>query len=191
MGHLGGDAAAANSVAAVVRDLMCCMCNGIAAAGGILVGNKLGEGDLKLGREYGDKLMKISYVVGIGTALIVCALTPLVLRIADLTDTARKYLFGMMFIMAFYMIWRCVNTIIINGVFAAGGDTKFDMYSLIATMWGFAVPLAILGAFVFGWSIYVVYACTCLDEVGKIPWVMVHFRKHIWVKDLTRERNGL
>ena len=189
MGHLGGDAAAANSVAAVVRDLMCCMCNGIAAAGGILVGNKLGEGDLRLGREYGDKLMKISYVVGIGTALIICALTPFVLRIADLTDTARKYLFGMMFIMAFYMIGRCVNTIIINGVFAAGGDTKFDMYSLIATMWGFAVPLAILGAFVFGWSIYVVYACTCLDEVGKIPWVMYHFRKYKWVKDLTRERN--
>ena len=29
MGHMGTDAAAANSVAAVVRDLVCCMCNGI------------------------------------------------------------------------------------------------------------------------------------------------------------------
>ena len=191
MGHLGGDAAAANSVAAVVRDLMCCMCNGIAAAGGILVGNELGVGNLTLGRQYGEKLMKISYVVGIGTALIICALTPFVLVVADLTDTARKYLLGMMFIMAFYMIGRCVNTIIINGIFAAGGDTKFDMYSLAVTMWGLAVPLAILGAFVFGWSIYIVYACTCLDEVGKIPWVMIHFRKHKWVKDLTRSRDEI
>ena len=37
------------------------------------------------------------------------------------------------------------------------------------------------------WPVPVVYACTCLDEVGKIPWVMYHYRKYIWVKDLTRE----
>lgn len=189
MGHLGGDPAAANSVAAVVRDLMCCACNGIAAAGGIIVGNELGVGNLSLGKQYGYKLMKISFVVGVATALIICALTPLVLRIADLTDAARRNLTGMMFIMAFYMIGRSVNTIIINGIYSAGGDTKFDMYSLAVTMWGLAVPLAFLGAFVFGWNIYIVYACTCLDEVGKIPWVMYHFKKHKWVKDLTRERN--
>ena len=40
MGHMGTDAAAANSVAAVVRDLMCCLCDGISAAGGIIVGNE-------------------------------------------------------------------------------------------------------------------------------------------------------
>ena len=34
MGHLGPDAAAANAIAAVVRDLMCCLCNGIAAGRG-------------------------------------------------------------------------------------------------------------------------------------------------------------
>ncbi|MDY5846392.1 MAG: hypothetical protein SPJ92_07675 [Bariatricus sp.] len=37
------------------------------------------------------------------------------------------------------------------------------------------------------WSVLVAYACTCLDEMGKIPWVMYHYRKYIWVKDLTRE----
>ena len=35
--------------------------------------------------------------------------------------------------------------------------------------------------------VLVVYACTCLDEVGKIPWVMGHYRKYGWVKDLPRE----
>ena len=42
MGHLGTDATAANSVAAVVRDLICCLCNGLGSGGGILVGNELG-----------------------------------------------------------------------------------------------------------------------------------------------------
>lgn len=35
----------------------------------------------------------------------------------------------------------------------------------------------------------VVYACTCLDEVGKIPWVMVRFRKYKWVQDLTQDHS--
>ena len=101
-------------------------------------------------------------------------------------DRARSLFIGMMIIMAFYMIGRCVNTIIINGVFAAGGDTLFDMYSLAVCMWGIAIPLALLGAFVFHWPVLMVYACTCVDEVGKIPWVMIHFRKYKWVKNLTR-----
>ena len=73
---------------------------------------------------------------------------------------------------------------------AAGGDTLFDVYSLAACMWGLAIPLAALGAFVLHWPVLAVYACTCLDEVGKIPWVLHHFRKYKWVKDLTRENAG-
>ncbi len=105
-----------------------------------------------------------------------------------LTDTAHTYLIQMMVVTAFYMIGRCVNTVVINGVFAAGGDTLFDVYSLAVCMWGIAIPTAVLGAFVLHWPVMAVYACTCLDEVGKIPWVMAHFRKYKWVKDLTRER---
>ena len=66
-------------------------------------------------------------------------------------------------------------------------DTVFDMYSLAVSMWGIAIPLALLGAFVFHWPVLAVYSCTCLDEVGKIPWVMIRFRKYKWVKDLTRQ----
>ena len=40
IGHMGADAAAANSVAAVVRDLICCACNGVGTAAGIMVGNE-------------------------------------------------------------------------------------------------------------------------------------------------------
>ena len=150
MGHMGVDAAAANSVAAVVRDLVCCMCNGIGSAAGIIVGNELGAGRLDLGKKY------------------------------------RDYLIWMMVIMSFYMIGRCVNTVTINGVLDGGGDTLFDLYSLIVCMWMIAIPLALCGAFVFHWSPLAVYACTCLDEVGKIPWVMIRVRKYKWVKDLTR-----
>lgn len=186
MGHLGEDAAAANSVTAVIRDLICCVCDGLAGGAGIVVGNALGAGKLEEGKANGIRICKLAFLVGIASSLLMLALTPLIVNTVKLTDLARSYLYQMMLVMALYMIGRAVNTIVINGVFSAGGDTLFDMYSLAITMWGIAVPLAALGTFVFNWPVFVVYACTCLDEVGKIPWVMLHFKKYKWVKDLTR-----
>jgi len=186
MGHMGSDAAAANSVASVVRDLICCACNGIGSAAGIMVGNELGAGNLEKGKAYGIKLKNISWVIGFASTALALALTPMVVRMVILTDEARSYLTGMMIIMAVYMIGRCVNTVTINGVLDGGGDTLFDMYSLAVCMWGIAIPLALLGGFVFHWPVLAVYACTCLDEVGKIPWVMLRFQKYKWVQNLTR-----
>ena len=191
MGHMGTDAAAANAVAAVVRDLICCVCNGVATAAGIMVGNELGAGNLEKGKAYGIKLKNISYLIGFGSTAVVLALTPLVVQMVILTEDAQQYLTGMMIIMAVYMIGRCVNTVTINGVLDGGGDTVFDMYSLAVSMWGIAIPLALLGAFVFNWPVLVVYACTCLDEVGKIPWVMCRFRKYKWWRDLTRDKDEI
>lgn len=187
IGHLGTEATAANSVASVIRDLVCCLCNGISAGGGILVGNELGAGNLDRGRLYGDRIAKLAFLCGfLSTALMLLA-TPLVLKFVKLSDEAGSYLLGMMVIMAVYMIGRAVNTIIINGIFAAGGDTMFDVYSLAVCMWGIAIPLAAAGTFFLNWPVLVVYACTCLDEVGKIPWVMYHYKKYRWVRDLTRD----
>lgn len=188
IGHVGSDAAAANAVSAVVRDLVCCGCNGIGSAAGIMVGNELGAGKLEQGKRYGIKLRNVSWVIGLLSTAIVLAVTPFVVHFVILTDEARTYLTGMMVIMAIYMIGRSVNTVTINGVLDGGGDTLFDMYCLAVSMWGIAIPLALAGAFFFHWPVLAVYACTCLDEVGKIPWVMIHFNKYKWVQDLTRER---
>lgn len=186
MGHLGTDAAAANSIAAVIRDLLCCVCNGLCNAAGILVGNELGKGDLQKGKLYGDRMLVLASVSGLIVVITCFIITPFSIHLGKLSETADRYLIQMMIVMSIYMFGRYFNTIVINGVFAAGGDTLFDMYSLAVTMWGIAVPLAALGTFVFHWPIYLVYACTCLDEVGKIPWVIFHFKKYKWVKDLTR-----
>ncbi|MCQ2587052.1 MAG: MATE family efflux transporter [Treponema sp.] len=186
MGHLGEDVTAANSVAAVIRDLTCCFCNGLCTAAGIVIGNELGAGNLELGKLYGDKILKIGLVCSGIISLIMLALTPVVTHCVKLSESAGYFLTGMMLINSVYMYGRSLNTIVINGIFDCGGDTMFDMYSLAACMWGLAVPLAVLGTFVFSWPPLIVYACTCIDEVGKIPWVLHHYKKYKWVKDLTR-----
>lgn len=187
--HMGTDAAAANSIASVVRDLICSLCNGAASAGGILLGIELGAGRLDEAKQYGKWLRNDSFVIGFLSTGILLALTPLIVRSMKMTPEASSFLAGMMVIQAFYMIGRCVNTIVINGIFYTGGDAIFDACSLAVAMWCIAIPLALLGANVFHWPVLAVYACTCIDEVGKIPWVMIHFRKYKWLKNLTRENS--
>jgi len=186
MGQLGPDPAAANSIAAVARDLMCCLCNGISAAGGILIGNELGAGNLELGKKYGQRLVVFAFGTGFISTIVILCCIPAVIHLVKLTPEARNLMIGMFVILSFYMIGRCVCTVMINGVFASGGDTLFDMYSLVVFMWCFALPCAFLGAFYWHLPVLLVYACTCLDEVGKVPWVMYHFTRYKWVVNLTR-----
>ena len=187
MGHLGPDAAAANAIAAVARDLLCCLCNGISAACGILIGNELGAGKLDTGKTYGARSMVLSYITGGLVSIIILAIIPIISTAIPLTKQAHEYMIGMFFILSIYMIGRCVCTVVINGIFSSGGDTIFDMYSLIVCMWGIALPCAFIGAFYLKLPVLIVYACTCLDEVGKVPWVMHHYYKYKWVKNLTHE----
>ncbi|MBE6364767.1 MAG: MATE family efflux transporter [Lentisphaerae bacterium] len=186
MGHMGPDAAAANAIAAVVRDLLCCMCNGVAGAASILIGNELGAGHLETGKRYGDRITLISFLIGLSTTVIILASIPLFTGFVKLTPLAGEYMTGMFIILSVYMIGRCVCTVVINGIFYSGGDAVFDVVSLVVCMWGIALPCAFSGAFYFHWPVLVVYACTCLDEVGKIPWVMIHYRRYKWVKNITR-----
>lgn len=187
MGHLGPDAAAANAIAAVVRDLMCCLCNGIAGATGILIGNELGAGKLQQGKLYGERAMVLSFIIGFFSTIVILSTIPLVANFMELTEKAHDYMVGMFVILSVYMIGRCVCTVVINGIFSAGGDTLFDVYSLCVCMWGLALPCAFFGAFYFKLPVLVIYACTCLDEVGKIPWVIWHFKRYKWVKNITRD----
>lgn len=186
MGHLGRDAAAANAIAAVVRDLCCCVCNGVAFGSSVIIGNELGAGKLNRGRIYGEKSALLAFIIGFGATGIILLSLPLVSSMVKLTPLARQYLTGMFIILSVYMIGRCVCTVVINGIFSAGGDTLFDVYSLVVCMWGIALPCAFFGAFYFHLPVLVIYGCTCLDEVGKIPWVMFHYRKYKWVKNITR-----
>lgn len=186
MGRLGPDVAAARSVAYVIRDLMCCTSIGTSAASGIMVGNALGSGDLKEGRACGERLMRIALVIGFISCALVLAVMPLAPHLVVLSDQAKAYLNTMMITIAVYMIARSSNEVVINGIFAAGGDTLFNVYSLAVCMWGIAIPLSALGAFVFHWPFWVVNICTCLDEVVKIPWVLAHYKKYKWVRNLTR-----
>lgn len=184
IGHLGEEATAANSIASVIKDLVTSLCRGIGVGGGILLGYKLGVNDFETAKRYGNKLLKLSVIVGIVCSVLVLALSP-ISNLFELSSKANSYLWIMILICMVYMIAKSINICAINGIFYAGGDTKFDAYSLGVTMWGIIIPLAAIGTFICSWPVLVIYLIISLDEIIKIPWVFIHYKKYKWLKNIT------
>ena len=185
MGHLGSDAVAANAVANIVKNLVCCLCIGLGSGGGIMVGNELGAGHLKKAKAYGDILCKLSVLGGILSGIVLLLLSPIVLSVADLNANATEYLKWMLVICSYYMIGKSVNSTTIAGIFCAGGDSKFGFICDSIVMWGIVVPLGFISAFVLKLPVITVYFIISLDEFCKLPAVYLNYKKYKWVKDLT------
>lgn len=187
LGHLGTEAVAANSLVTVVRNVGSVFCFAIASAGTILLGRVMGQEELEKSKSYASRMLKMTVVAGAVGGVIVLAVTPFVLRFAFLNDTAMHYLKYMLLINSYYIMGSAVNTALIAGVFRAGGDTKFGLICDTIDMWVYAVPLGFFAAFVLKLPVLWVYFLLCTDEFVKWPWVIRHYRKREWAKNITRE----
>lgn len=187
LGHLSAEAVAANSFANVVRNFGSVLCFGQANAGGILLGQMIGENRLEEAKKGAKKVLGLTIIGGVLGGLVILGIRPLVLQYADLSATAMGYLSVMLLINSYYIIGGAVNTTLIAGVFRAGGDSRFGLICDILDMWVYAVPLGFLAAFVLELPVVWVYFLLCTDEFVKWPWVIKHYRSGKWLKNITRE----
>lgn len=186
LGHMGSDTVAANSIASIVKSMVACVIRGVSAGAGIIVGNLLGANELEKAKDYGGRITRLSIALGVITGIVLMLLSPLVCRIAPMSDTAKDYLQFMMIVLGFNLMGQSVNTTVLDGIFCAGGDSKFDMKGNLGAMWCFSVPLGFLFAFVFHAPMWLVYIIISLDEIVKLPAVYLHYKKYVWVRNITR-----
>lgn len=187
MGHLGSDATAAASITSVVLELVTCVCKGISAGAGIIIGKLLGKSLFDRAKVYGRKLCHMSFWIGGIHLILLCMLAPLVTMFFVLTETARGYLIAMLFFTGIYVFAYSINTVVVCGIFPAGGDSRYDAISVLIATWCIALPLAFLSMFVFDLPVMVIYIIMCMDEIVKVPFVLPRYKKYLWLKNLTTE----
>ena len=187
LGHLSSDVVAANSVVAVVRSFGTVLCYAVSASSAIFIGKDIGAKKMDEAKADSKRAMVLMIVTGIIGGMIIFAITPIALNVASLSATAMKYLKTMLYINCFYIMGTAINGTMINGIFRAGGDSKFGMICDIFDMWVYAVPLGFLAAFVLKLPPMVVYVLLCTDEFVKIPWVFKHYRSGKWLNNITRD----
>lgn len=190
MGHMNADVVAASSVASTVRNLCTILCFALGAGASVLLGIEIGEGKLEVVKRDARRSCLVTLAVGILTGIVLLLIRPLVFMFFSLTERASGYLDFMLLISAYYVVGQAMNTLLIAGIFRAGGDSRFGMICDIIVMWVISVPLGFISAFVLKLPPMAVYFILCLDEFWKIPVVYRHYKSFRWLKDITREWEG-
>ena len=192
LGHLSSDIVAANSVATVVRNLGTVMCFGTASAAGIVLGKTLGENKLEEAKAYAKRFIGMAVWTALIGGVAILLLRPLVMQfmhisVKDATQTAKDYLGLMLYINAYYIMGISLNTMLICGIFRSGGDVRYGLICDTVAMWGYAVPIGLLCAFVLKLPEMWVYFILCLDEFVKLPVNYWYYGKRKWLKNITRD----
>ncbi|NLG92026.1 MAG: MATE family efflux transporter [Clostridiales bacterium] len=186
IGHLGSSVVSANSVAQITRQLALVIAFGLANATAITIGKAIGENHLQNAKIYARRFIKLSIIAGGLGAILILAARPIVISALNLTPTTRNYLSFMMFVMSYFSFAQAINTTLIVGVFRGGGDTRFGLVLDTTTMWGGSILMGALAAFVFKWSVPVIYMILMSDEIIKLPFTALRYKSFKWLNNVTR-----
>ena len=187
LGHMGSAAVAANSVAQVTKEMSMVVSFGISNAAAIYLGKTIGEKKYQYARAYAERFVKLSILLGIGSAVIILLSSQMILTVMAMTPLTKDYLRFMMCVMAYYAVAQTLDETVIVGIFRSGGDTRFGLIIDLTAMWGCSVLLGAAAAFVFHCSVPVVYALLMSDELVKIPIIWGRYKNCSWIRNITRE----
>lgn len=106
---------------------------------------------------------------------------------ADLTPEATKMLTPLLFINCLSVLGASINTVLIAGIFRAGGDAKFGFVLDTIMMWCISIPAGLVAAFVLHLPPVVVYFVLYIDEWLKMVVPVAHYKSGKWLKNITRD----
>lgn len=187
LGHLGAEVVAASAIAATVRDLLTSVCYGFSGASTVVLGRDIGQNKMERAKRNAARLIRFAMASSVFMGIVILVSRPLVFRIFTLSPGTQDLLNFMLIISSYYVSGQVFNTLVIAGIFRAGGETRFGLICDTIFMWCVAVPISFLSAFVFNLPVKVVYFILCLDEFYKIPVVIKKYFSYTWLKNLTRE----
>lgn len=191
LGHLGKEIVTANSIVNILRNLGSVMCFGMAYGGAILIGKHMGANELELAKRNASRLAKSTIFFGFLGAVFMIVCQPLMFMFAELspeplTQLTADYMRYIIYISALSLFGGSINTVLICGIFRAGGDSKFGFICDTIAMWLVSVPIGFIAAY-FIKDPLIVYTIMYVDEFEKMAFVVYHYKSGKWLKNITRD----
>ena len=115
----------------------------------ILVGEKLGEGDMDYTWKLSKHLIKAILVVGVVIGAFAIIISGPLSGVFKLTETGQLYTKYIIIVLGATMAADLYNGLQIAGILRAGGDTRFAMIAEMSCVWLIAIPLAFISALVW------------------------------------------
>ena len=183
-GHIGTPECAAMTLTYPVQGLTVGALSGIAQAAGILIGKELGKGEKHSAYQKSRRLL----LYGLIGSFVIAALTVLAMGVYTdfynveeyVNSTARQILIAFVVVLPV----KVLNMILGGGIVRSGGQTRTMMIIELLGTWGFGVPLALLGAYVWKLSIPLVYFILSMEECVRLLLTWIVFVRKNWMKKL-------
>ena len=191
LGHMTAAAIAANSVASTLFLLVKSIPVGAASTASILIGKKIGEGDLDVVKNYARVLQKMFVVIGIISGILLFFLRIPVLRLYDLSENTREMANTFLIILSIVAVGMSYQMPTNNGIIRGGGNAMFVVKMDIISIWGIVIPLSLIMAFVVKASPVVVVCCLNADQIFKCVPAFLEANYGKWIRKLTRDEDVL
>lgn len=153
----------------------------------IMVGEKLGEGDLAYSKRLSGHLIKVCFAVSIALCVLCVVFAKPLSGIFNLSDEGRMYMFYILLVFGFTMPMDIYNGMMITGILRAGGDTRFAMFAESGTIWLVAVPLAFLSALVWHLPIHLALLMTRVECLVKFIILTKRYLSGKWMNNVIRD----
>lgn len=189
LGRLGNSIVAANSITSVVRQLAMVFCFGLANTAAIMVGKEIGKKDFHTAVIYAKKLLLYSFLSSLLAIALLLIAKPFIIKKFALNAEVEDFLNLTLNILFYYIPLQSISAVLIVGIFRAGGDTKFALFSDILPLWCGSVLISAIGAFYLNLPAKLVYLLIMSDEIIKQPLIVWRYKSKKWINNVTRELN--
>ena len=185
LGRLGADAVSASQMSSIVQQFATVFIFGVANAAAIIIGNDIGAGRMEEAKSRIRAFRWIAVWVGLFAAGVILVLSRPVVGFYNVPEETKELALQMLRMLSVIVLFVSQTGIGVVGLLRGGGDPRFGVFVDLCAQWLFAVPAALLAAFVFHAPVLAVYLCSKLDEPVKLVMLTWRMRNDRWIKDVT------
>ncbi len=155
-----------------------------AQAAGVLIGKDLGRGDFDGAYRAAKKLLLYGFAASLCLSAVIVLIRPFYVEIYQVEDVVKTSTAQLLVAYALVAPFKVQNMILGSGILRSGGNTSYVMWIDLIGTWLFGVPLGLLSAFVFQWSIPLVYFTLSLEECVRFALSLWVLRRKRWMRTM-------
>jgi putative MATE family efflux protein len=188
--RLGATSLAAAAYSMQIMSWVILFADSIGLGTEILIGHRIGEGDLE--RAYHELLrsLRIGIVLALGTSLLVALAAPWIAGAFSHDAGIVALIVGVLRLGLVLEPGRVFNVVVINAL-RATGDARFPLLAGIGSMWGVWVPLAWFLGIHCGLGLPGVWLSMCCDEWLRGLLMYRRWTRRRWVANAQKSRLAL
>ena len=183
--HAGTDSFTAYSITGTISQLTWVFCMGFGNGIGVLIGKRIGEKKLDQARAYALRSMWFMPLVGAVVGVLLLPLSKLLPFLFNVEPEIIKMATQILMILILLYPFNsfCMDWIV--GVCRAGGDTVFSAAGELIVLWGLAIPLGYIAAFVLHLPAPMIFLFLSSESIVKAIVGAIRVLSGKWLHEVT------